>query len=82
MKRLKVRVTELWPGAAGVMPPGKATLNLPDLPKEPSIVPVAPVSVVTCYEQPAHPHHAVSNLLPLKYMGCKLRHTPDPLLFW
>ena len=38
----------LAPAAGCATPPGKATLNLPDLPKEPSMMPCSPRAVTTC----------------------------------
>lgn len=46
--RLNVSVSALAPAAGGRKPPGKDTLNLPDLPNEPSMTPASPAAVVTC----------------------------------
>ena len=48
MNFLKVNRIELLPEAGVLTPPGNETLNLPDLPKEPSIVPTSPLAVTTC----------------------------------
>lgn len=40
MKRLKVREMPLDPGSGGAMAVWKETWNLPDFPKEPSMVPM------------------------------------------
>ncbi len=41
----------LLPDAGMLIPFGNWTLNLPDFPNEPSIVPTSPLAVVTCHKR-------------------------------